>query len=132
VSSGKRVLVVDDDVDFIDAIRLTLEAAGYEVAAVNTAEAALRVVRERTVNVAILDMMMEEPDSGAMVAHALRRRPEMKDIPVILVTGVTEQTGYRVVTDSPEGRALLGVDAWLDKPVDPQELLRKIEALTDE
>ncbi|MFB3880597.1 MAG: PleD family two-component system response regulator [Armatimonadota bacterium] len=132
MSGGKRVLVVDDDVDFVDAIRLTLEAAGYEVAAVNTAEAAIEAVREKPVQVAVLDMMMEEPDSGAMVAHALRRRPEMKDIPVILVTGVAEQTGYRVAPESPEGRALLGVDIWLDKPVEPQELLKKIEGLTSE
>ena len=128
----KRVLMVDDDVDFSDAVRLVLEAAGYEVLAAHTAGEALELLRGQRIDAAILDMMMEEADSGAMVAHSLRRQPELKEIPVILVTSVTEKTGYRVGTDTAEGREWLGVDAWLDKPVDPQELLRKIEALTNE
>ena len=120
---------MDDDVDFIDAAKLTLEAAGHEVLSANTAAEALALVRERRVDVAILDMMMEEPDAGAMVADRLRRRPEMERIPVILVTSVTEKTGYRVER---EAREWLGIDVWMDKPVDPQELLRAIESLTDE
>ena len=129
MSAGRRVLMVDDDVDFIDAAKLTLEAAGHEVLSANTAAEALALVRERRVDVAILDMMMEEPDAGAMVADRLRRRPEMERIPVILVTSVTEKTGYRVER---EAREWLGIDVWMDKPVDPQELLRAIESLTDE
>ena len=88
-------------------------------------------MRERPVDVAILDMMMEEPDAGAMVALGLRRRPEMEKIPVILVTSVTEKTGYRVETDTRQGRKWLGIDVWMDKPVDPRELLRTIERLTN-
>lgn len=129
MSTGRRVLMVDDDVDFIDAAKLTLEAAGHEVLSANTGAEALALLRERSVDVAILDMMMEEPDAGAMVADKLRRRPEMERIPVILVTSVTEKTGYRVETAT---REWLGIDVWMDKPVDPKELLRKIESLTDE
>ena len=132
MSTGRRVLMVDDDVDFIDAVRLTLEAAGYEVLSANTGEEALALVRGRPVDVAILDMMMEEPDAGAMVADRLRRRSEMERIPVVLVTSVTEKTGYRVETETREGREWLGIDVWMDKPVDPQELLRTIEGLTNE
>jgi len=132
MSTGRRVLMVDDDVDFIDAVRLTLEAAGYEVLSANTGKEALALVREQPVDVAILDMMMEEPDAGAMVADRMRRRPEMERIPVVLVTSVTEKTGYRVETEKREGREWLGIDVWMDKPVDPQELLRTIEGLTNE
>jgi CheY-like chemotaxis protein len=124
--------MVDDDVDFIDAVRLTLEASGYEVLTANSGEQALALLRDRAVDVAILDMMMEEPDAGAMVAHNLRRRPELAEIPVILVTSVTEKTGYRLPTDAADGREWLGVDVWLDKPVSPEELLRTIERLTHE
>jgi len=131
MSTGRRVLMVDDDVDFVDAVRLTLEAAGYEVVSANTGEEALALVRERPVDVAILDMMMEEPDAGAMVALGLRRRPEMEKIPVILVTSVTEKTGYRVETDTRQGRKWLGIDVRMDKPVDPRELLRTSERLTN-
>ncbi|MFB3880465.1 MAG: PleD family two-component system response regulator [Armatimonadota bacterium] len=132
MSAGKRVLVVDDDVDFNDAVTLTLEAAGYQVLAAHSADEAMKLLRSERVDIAILDMMMEEPDAGAMVAHTLRRRPEMADIPVLLVTGVTGKTGYRPGTEGAAPRGWLGVDAWLDKPVNPSELLRKIEALTHE
>ena len=127
-----RVLMVDDDVDFSDAVKLTLEAAGYEVLTANSATQAMAALGEQTVDVAILDMMMEEPDAGARVAHQLRRRPELAQVPVILVTSVTEKTGFRVEMQRPEEREWLGVDVWLDKPVDPAELLEEIESLTQE
>ncbi len=124
-----RVLVVDDDIDFSDAVKLTLEAAGYEVIAAHSAAEALSALRQQTVEAAILDMMMEEPDAGARVAHQLRRQPELAEVPVILVTSVTEKTGFRVELERPEEREWLGIDVWLDKPVDPKELLRRIEEL---
>jgi len=127
-----RVLMLDDDVDFSDAVKLTLEAAGYEVVTANSATQAMAALGQQTVDVAILDMMMEEPDAGARVAHQLRRRPELAQVPVILVTSVTEKTGFRVEMERPEEREWLGVDVWLDKPVDPAELLEEIESLTQE
>jgi len=122
----KRVLLVDDDVDFLNAVRLTLEAAGYEVVSAHTGEDAIKLLRGARVDVAILDLMMEEPDAGIAVAHFLRRQPEMRGIPVILATAVTEKTGFRVSMDDPDDRDWLQVDAWVDKPVDPQVLLQEV------
>ena len=127
----KRALLVDDDVDFLEAARLTLEAAGYEVVAAHSGEEAISLLRQGPVDVALLDLMMEEPDAGVRVAHNLRRLPEMKGIPVILVTAAAEKTGFRAAIDDPEERAWLEVDAWIDKPVDPKRLLEEIERLTD-
>jgi CheY-like chemotaxis protein len=127
---GRCVLLVDDDVDFNEAVKLTLEAAGHEVVTAHSAAQAMAALEGRRIDIAILDMMMEEPDAGARVAHQLRRRPELAGVPVILVTSVTEKTGFRVEMDQAEARKWLGVDLWLDKPVDPQLLLEKIEALT--
>jgi CheY-like chemotaxis protein len=125
-----RVLLVDDDVDFLNAVRLTLEAAGYDVISAHTGEDAIGLLRDASVDVAILDLMMEEPDSGIAVAHFLRRQPEMRGIPVILATAVTEKTGFRVSLDDPDDRDWLQVDAWVDKPVDPQTLLREVGRLS--
>jgi CheY-like chemotaxis protein len=126
----KRVLLVDDDADFLNAVRMTLEAAGYDVISANTAKDAIALLRESRVHVAILDLMMEEPDSGITVAHFLRRQPEMTGIPVILATAVTEKTGFRVPMDDADDREWLKVDAWVDKPVSPAVLLREIERLS--
>jgi len=131
MGTPKRVLLVDDDVDFLDAVKVTLEAAGYEVVSARSAKEALALVRQERVGVAILDLMMEEPDSGVLVAHHLRRQPEMAGIPVILATAVAAQTGFRVALDSPEEREWLKVDAWVDKPVSPEDLLREVERLAD-
>ncbi len=123
-----RILIVDDDVDFSAAVSLSLEAAGYEVVSAHSAAEAKELLPGRRFDVAILDMMMEEPDAGAIVANSLRKQPELRDTPVILITSVTEKTGYRM---NEHTRERLGVDEWMDKPVDPVELLHKIEALTD-
>jgi CheY-like chemotaxis protein len=128
----RRVLLVDDDIDFLNAVRLTLEAAGYDVVSAHTGEDAIKLLQEAPVDVAILDLMMEEPDSGIAVAHFLRRQPEMRGIPVILATAVTEKTGFRVSLDDPDDRDWLQVDAWVDKPVDPQALLQEVGRLSGE
>jgi len=131
MAEPRRVLLVDDDVDFLEAVRALLEAHGYQVLAAHSAQEALALLRRERVNVAILDLMMEEPDSGILVAHFLRRQPEMAGIPVILATAVAEKTGFRPSLDDPEEREWLKVDAWVDKPVAPEELLATIERLTD-
>jgi CheY-like chemotaxis protein len=132
MAQGKRVLLVDDDVDFLNAVRLTLESAGYDVLSAHTAKDAIALLRQAPVQVAILDLMMEEPDSGIAVAHFLRRQPEMQGIPVILATAVTEKTGFRVSLDDPDDRDWLKVDAWVDKPVNPELLLKVVERLRKE
>jgi CheY-like chemotaxis protein len=125
------VLLVDDDVDFLEALQAILEAAGYQVLAAYSGAEALALLRQGRVNVAVLDLMMEEPDSGVVVAHHLRRQPEMAGVPVILATAVAEKTGFRVSLDDPEEREWLKVDAWVDKPVSPEQLLRGIERLSN-
>lgn len=130
MAEPRTVLLVDDDRDFLEAVRLVLEAAGHRVLAAHSGEEAIALLRQHRVEVAVLDLMMEEPDAGVRVAHHLRRQPEMAGVPVILATAVTEKTGFRVSLDDPEEREWLQVDAWVDKPVSPEALLREIERLT--
>jgi CheY-like chemotaxis protein len=126
----KRVLIVDDDADFAEALRLGLEAAGYQALVAHTAAEAISIVRDTCVDVAVVDLMMEEMDSGVAVAYRLRRQPEMAHIPVILVTGVAKETGFRVPLETAEEREWLKVDAWLDKPVEVGRLIEEVERLS--
>jgi CheY-like chemotaxis protein len=107
-----------------------LEASGYDVRSAGSAEEALSMLTGETVDIAILDMMMEENDSGAALAHRIRRCPGLAEVPIILVTAVAERTGFRVPLSTRQEREWLGVDAWLDKPVSPERLLREVERLT--
>jgi len=67
--------------------------------------------------------------AGIILAHHLRRQPETATIPIILLTAVTEATGFRVSLDNPDDRSWLKVDAWADKPVDTTRLLQEIRRL---
>jgi len=125
----KTILLADDDVDFAEALRLALETAGYRVITAHTAQQATALLQEQRVDLAVLDMMMEETDAGIILAHHLRRQPETATIPIILLTAVTEATGFRVSLDNPDDRSWLKVDAWADKPVDTTRLLQEIRRL---
>ena len=131
MSDPKRVLLADDDADCREALQIVLEASGYKVLSAGTAEEAFSVLTGQTVDIAILDMMMEENDSGAALAHRIRRCPGLAEVPIILVTAVAEKTGFRVPLATRQEREWLGVDAWLDKPVSPDRLLLEVERLID-
>ncbi len=126
---AKTILLADDDVDFSEALRLALEAAGYRVITAQSGKQAIALLQQHQVDLAILDMMMEETDAGISLAHQLRRQHETASIPIILLTAVTEATGFRVSLDDPDDRNWLKVDAWADKPADLPKLLQDISRL---
>lgn len=114
------VLLVDEDEDFLTQVRHELEALGYAVAtARGRAEAEARLAELRPA-AAVLEVMMEEPDGGFVLAHQLKlRRPPL---PVVLVTAVTSKTGLAFDSADPAQRAWLPADAILQKPVRFEQL----------
>jgi CheY-like chemotaxis protein len=129
----KSALVVDDDPDVVVTVTAVLESAGYAVVSASSAHEAIAVLPDLgPVDLAVLDLMMEENDSGVQVAQALRRRPETASLPIILFTAVAEKTGFRVAVETEEEREWLGVDAWLDKPVSAARLLQVVERVRHE
>ncbi len=129
----KRALVVDDDLDVVVTVTAVLQSAGYEVVSASSAREALALLPSLgNVDLAILDLMMEENDSGVQVAQELRRRPDTAQIPIILLTAVAEKTGFRVGLETEEEHEWLGVDAWLDKPVSTERLLQAVEQVRHE
>ena len=122
-----RVLIVDDDEDFLFQHRIQLENAGFEVATATSrpeAEAAAEAFRP---DLAILDLMMEHHDDGFVLSHHLKR--QFPGLPVILVTAVTSETGLVFDPASPEERAWVGADALLAKPIRFEQLRREIDRL---
>src|SRR5574340_463475 len=123
---AERVLLVDDDADILITLSAMLTSAGYEVESALGAREALAISAGRRYDLAVMDLMMEESDSGVQVARELRRRPETAGTPIILLTAVAEKTGFRVPLATEEEREWLQVDAWLDKPVTAERLLAEI------
>jgi CheY-like chemotaxis protein len=124
------VLIVDDDIDFVRANRTALEGAGYKVLTAHNGSEAMKVACENQVDVAILDVMMETPDEGFVLARNLRKEEKTKGIPLVMLTSVNEvnrKAGYPFkFSDNDLDDMWLPVDKFLDKPVRPQQLAEAI------
>lgn len=118
-----RVLLVDDDPDFIEANTIILEASGFEVLTASSGAEGMRRVEEDKPDIVVLDVMMENTDEGFAVARNIRRKLH-SDVPIIMLTSVSQATGY---TYKPEEHPdFFPVDLFLEKPVPPTTLVQKI------
>jgi CheY-like chemotaxis protein len=121
-----RVLLVDDDPDFVEANSIVLEASGFEVLSASSGAEGLRRVGEEKPDLVVLDVMMENTDEGFAVARAIRRTLK-SNVPIIMLTSVGKVTGYDFRPE--EHPDFFPVDAWLEKPVPPTVLVSKIREL---
>ena len=123
----KTVLVVEDDVDVLDQHRTLLQVMGYDVAAAETRRQAVELLENLRPHLAVLDLMLEDLDAGFTLAYEIKKR--YPDTPVIMVTGVTHETGLAFDVARDEERSWIKVDAILGKPVRAEQLKREIERL---
>lgn len=122
-----RILIVDDDEDFLFQHRIQLENAGFEVKTATSRAEAETLADEFRPDLAILDLMMEEHDDGFVLSHHLKRK--RPGLPVILVTAVTAETGITFTPSSSTERAWVGADVLLAKPIRFEQLRREIDRL---
>jgi CheY-like chemotaxis protein len=120
------VLIVDDDVDFLQVNQTVLEAAGFQVLLAHNSGEGMKLAQENKVDVAVLDVMMDTPDEGFVLARELRKGEKTKDIPLVMLTGVNDvnrQAGYTFkFSDRDRDDMWLPVDKFLDKPIKPKQL----------
>jgi CheY-like chemotaxis protein len=117
-----RVLVVDDDPDFVKVTAKVLGKAGYDVISAPNGAKALQTMRQERPDVVLLDIMMSYILDGLDVSREMAEDPDLKDTPVIMVTSLTGIKGSGVFpTDE-----YVPVDEWLSKPVDPDTLLERV------
>lgn len=121
------VLVVDDDEDFRTQLAMQLEAAGYAVRLAEGETAADAILETVRPDLAVVDLMMERADGGFALSYRLKKR--WPDLPVVMVTGVTHETGLDFTTDTPAERAWIKADAVLGKPVRFEQLKRELARL---
>ena len=126
-AKDKTILVVDDDSDYLLQLQMRLEAAGYEVITADGQQRALEVLEKQMPDLAVVDLMMEHPDSGFVVCHHIKKRDHT--VPVILVTGLTGETGMEFDAETDEERSWVKADVVLDKPIRFEQLQREMERL---
>ena len=125
-----KILIIDDDPDITEAMKITLESRDYEVnSAVNGTEGMEQIKNNRP-DLIILDVMMDTPREGFQLDRELKSDPQLKDIPVMMVTAVKEKTGIDFKPEAGDP-SWLPVDEFLDKPIKPDQLLEKVKALLD-
>jgi len=123
------VMLVDDDPDFLEVNRAVLEANGYAVVCATGAGDAMEKITEKSPDLVITDLAMETLLSGISFCQKIRSDPSLRDVPVMAVTGLKTQRGFKFAP-SEEELAMVGVDRYFEKPVDPKTLLDAVEELT--
>ncbi len=118
-----KILVVDDDPDFVEATRMVLEANGYEVASAADGKEALAKMRQEKPDLVLLDIMMAHILEGLEVSKEMQADVELRRVPIIMVSSITDSPhAGEFPTDE-----YLPIDAWLSKPVQPANLLETVK-----
>jgi CheY-like chemotaxis protein len=120
-----RILVVDDDPDFVATTRIVLERAGHSVTNASNSLEALKCIKEDTPDLIILDVIMSTVLDGLLVSQELEHHPDYKDIPIIMVTSIAS-TSYAELFPTDE---YVHLDTFLSKPVSPERLLKEVGRL---
>ena len=127
--SGKTVLLVDDDIDFQAQIEIFLKKLSFTVVTGESQEEGEALIRETDYDLAIFDLMMENQDSGFILSY--KSKQAKPDVPVILVTAVSKETGMQFDTATEESRAWIKADSILNKGLRHEQLEREIEKLME-
>jgi len=128
-ASGK-ILLVDDDPDFLEMHKAVLLNHGYDVLTATSGQEGLERIRAEMPDLIILDLMMEKHDAGFSFSKTLKTDPLFKKIPILMVTSVAEVTGFRFSLE--EDGYWMKTDDFLDKPVMPEVLLERVDKLLRE
>ena len=129
--ANERILIIDDDDDMVYALRVPLEAAGYSVSHAANGTEGLQTVKEVRPHLIILDVMMDTTTEGFHVSLALRspdansEYAAYRQVPILMLTSIHSTTSLRFGPD----QDYLPVDAFIEKPIEPAELLRRVREL---
>ncbi len=121
-----RILLIDDDVDFVEATKTILETKSYQVSVAYNGDEGLKKAREEKPDLILLDVIMPVKD-GFSVAEHLKKDTQLSKTPIIMLTAFAQKVSETSLSVS---QALtLEAEDYLDKPVSPEELLKRVEKL---
>ena len=123
-----KIVVTDDDREIRDTLQALLEMRGYTVVTAANRDEGMGAIRREQPDLAILDVMMDSWHDGFDMSREIKKDPKLKNIPILMLTAVGERTGIDVKS-SVGDPAWLPVDAFLEKPVEPNVLFSQIKKL---
>jgi two-component system alkaline phosphatase synthesis response regulator PhoP len=127
MSDKKKILLVDDDLDLLEQNKILIESKGYEVITANSSKEGWEVFRKAKPDACVIDLIMEEYDSGFVLCHRIKKDEHGKDIPVFVLTSATYDTGFKFGSSTSEEREWINADEVINKPVVIDEFVQKLE-----
>jgi DNA-binding response OmpR family regulator len=127
MKNQKTILLADDDVDYLFQMRLQLERFGFKVILADSQREAEELMATIKPDLAIFDLMMENEDSGFILSYKMKRK--YPDVPIILATAVSAETGMTFGLSSQDERKWIKADLYLEKGVRPEQLQSEIMKL---
>jgi CheY-like chemotaxis protein len=127
---SKKILLVDDDMDFVIPNRALLEQAGYTVTTASSQKEASAMLAKDMPDLAIVDIMLENADAGFTLSYHLKAKNP--NVPVVLVSSVTHDYGIDFDVETDEERRWVKADMMIDKPIRFEQLLDDIKRLLKE
>jgi CheY-like chemotaxis protein len=126
-----KILITDDDQDIRDSVKALLESRQYEVITAAGRIEGMEKIKSEKPDLIILDLMMASWQDGFEMARELKKNPQYKEIPILMMTGVKEKTGinFKPAAGDP---TWCPVQGFLDKPVKPDILIAEVEKLLSE
>ncbi len=123
----KKILVADDDVDYLFQIRLHLQNMGFEVITAESQKEAEEYLEKNKPDLAVFDLMMETEDSGFILSYKTKQK--YPDVPVIIATAVASETGISFGLNTEDEKRWIKADLYLEKDIRKEQLEKEINKL---
>lgn len=128
MGTKKRLLMIDDDPDFVEGVVSILENADYEVDAKYNPDEGFQALKTGSYDLLLLDVLMGRGAEGIMIARKIGDDEKLREIPVLIITGMREQIAF-LFPGQPVHPSFVPVDELIEKPVEPDLLLEKVSTL---
>lgn len=120
-----KVLIVDDDPDFVEITTIILKEGGYEIDSAPSGDEALKKMRASRPDLLLLDVMMSSVLDGVNVSFAMSQDPELAKVPIVMISSIPDSPhADQFPTDE-----YVPISAWITKPVQPDNLLKTVKRL---
>jgi DNA-binding response OmpR family regulator len=128
MDTQKKLIIIDDDPDYVAGIKSVLETANYSVDVAHNPKDGFKALQTNRYDLLLLDIMMGRGAEGVALARKIRKDPVLRELPVLIITGLREQIAF-LFPGQPVHPHFVETDELLEKPVEPKLLLEKVSSL---
>jgi two-component system alkaline phosphatase synthesis response regulator PhoP len=128
METQRKLIIIDDDPDYVAGIRSVLESANYSVDVAYNPKDGFKALQSKRYDLLLLDIMMGRGAEGVALARKIRKDATLRELPVLIITGLREQIAF-LFPGQPVHPHFVETDELLEKPVEPKLLLEKVSSL---